>query len=256
MKKLLFITLLTLFSFSAKAQEKTYVELFYGTVKNENVENHIKNEKATFAKMHADRIKRGEIVGWDMWKMVSPGDTQGTTTFLYATIYTDMDKANLWGTNTAEYIKRAAGKNLAGFNAKLKAVLADYTTENEVITSVKGFENFNGNNPMSSYLVLNSMVVDAYHEAEYEKMELETFKAFRKGNDKLKGWNLQKILNAAGDNKVNYYTVDFYSSLKDIFDQRDNTNDFSEATVKMLKDIDKIRTLKSADIFMLIDTKR
>jgi hypothetical protein len=256
MKKLLFITLVSLLSFSGKSQGKTYVEIFYGTVKNADVENHIKNEKATFAKMHADRIKRGEIVGWDMWQMISPGDTQGLTTFAYATIYNDLDKANLWGANISEYVQRAAGKNSAGFNAKINSVIADYTTMNDVITSIKGYENYNENTPMSSILVLNSMVVDGYHASEYEKMELETFKAYRKGNDKLKGWNLQKVLNSYGENKVNYYTADFYSSLKDLLELRDNTNDFSEESVKMLKDIDKIRTLKNADIYMLIDTKR
>lgn len=256
MKKLLFITLVSLFSFSGNAQEKTYVEFFYGTVKNADVENHIKNEKATFAKMHADRIKRGEIVGWDMWQMISPGDTQGETTFAYATIFNDIDKASLWGTNMSEYVQRGAGKNLTDFNAKMNSVLADYTTMNSIITSIKGYENYNGTAPMTSILVLNSMVVDGYHASEYEKMELETFKAFRKENDKLKGWNLQKVLNSYGDNKVNYFTADFYSSLKDILEIRDNTNDYTEDTIKMLKDIDKIRTLKNAEIFTLIETKR
>lgn len=256
MKKLIFSALLLLFAFSTHAQEKYYVEFFFGTVKNGDVDKHIKNEKETFAKIHADRIKRGEIYGWDMWQMASPGDTKGETTFAYATIFTDFDKADRWSQNMSEYTKRAAGTNAASFDSKFNSVLADYTSMNAIITVIKGLENIKGKAAMSTYLVLNSMVVDGYRAKEYEKMELETFKSYRKANPKLEGWNLQKVLNDLGENKVNYYTADFYSSLKDIYESSENTDDFSAETIKMLQDIDKIRSRKSGDIYKLIDTKR
>lgn len=262
MKKTIFLLFVSFCSLQLMAQDKEYVEFFFGTVKNANVESHIKNEKATFAKIHADRIKRGEITGWDMWQLVSPGDTKGETTFMYATVYKDIDKANLWGKNSADYIKRVAGDNVASFTKTVNAVLADYTTMNDIITVVKAEDAANGkfdqkgNNDKIKYVVMNDMLVDGYLAGDYEKMEGVTFKAYRKENPKLQGWGLHKVLNVYGENKINYYTVDFYSSLKDIYDVRENTTGYSEETIKSLKEIDKVRVLKNANIFELIDSKR
>jgi hypothetical protein len=262
MKKSVLLLFISFVSMQLFAQSKEYVEFFFGTVKNANVESHIKNEKATFAKIHADRIKRGEILGWDMWQLVSPGESKDETTFLYATVYSDMEKANLLNTNSKDYIKRAAGENTATFTKTVNSVLADYTTMNDIATVVKtsdaanGTYDAKGNNAKIKYLVLNEMVVDPYRAGDYEKMEAETFKPYRKQNEKLQGWGLQKILNVYGKDKVNYYTVDFYPSLKDIYDVRENTTNYSEENIKALKDIEKVRTMKNAYIFELIDSKR
>jgi transcriptional regulator NrdR family protein len=255
MKKILMILIVSLVTVQLTAQDKYYVEFFFGTVKNANVENHIKNEKETFAKIHGDRIKRGEIVGWDMWQMVSPGDTQGTTTFMYATIYKDFDKANSWTDHIDEYVKRIAGNNAPEFRKKVNSVMADYTTMNDVITSIKG-EYSKSQNTNPHYLVFNSMAVNNYRTSEYEEMENNTFKSYRTENKKLLNWDLHKVLNVSGENKINYYTADFYEHLKDIYEDRDNTSKYSETVINSLKEIEKVRVLKSADIFQLIDSKR
>ena len=262
MKKTILFLFLSLFTLQLIAQNKEYVELFFGTVKNAKVDSHIANEKATFAKIHEDRIKRGEIIGWDMWELVSPGDTKGETTFMYATVYSDIEKAGLWNKNFNDYVKRAAGANEAEFTKTINAVLADYTTMNDIVTVVKASEVYNPHydanklNDKVKYQVMNAMLVDGYRAGDYEKMESETFKSYRKENDKLKGWDLIKVLNVYGDKKINYYTVDFYSSLKDIYDLRENTTGYSEQSIKSLKEMDKLRTLKNADIYKLIESKR
>lgn len=249
-------------SLQLMAQDKEYVELFFGTVKNANVDSHIKNEKATFAKIHADRIKRGEIIGWDMWQLVSPEDTKGETTFMYATVYKDMDKAGSWSKNSADYIKRVAGDNVASFTKTVNAVLADYTSMNDIVTVVKSSDAANGKydtkgiNANIKYVILNDMLVDDYRAGDYEKMEGVTFKSYRKENKNLQGWGLHKILNVYGENKPNYYTVDFYASLKDIYEVRENTTGYSDETIKSLKEIDKVRVLKNSHIFELIESKR
>jgi len=261
MKKTILFLLVSFFSMQLMAQDKDYVELFFGTVKNANADKHIANEKATFAKIHEDRIKRGEIVGWYMWQLVSPGDTKGETVFMYVTVYKDIEKAGLWNKNFNEYVKRVAGGNEAEFTRTINSVIADYTTMNDYVTAVKSSDPANGhfdakgNNDNIKYQVLNSMLVDGYRAGDYEKMEGETFKSYRKGNDKLQGWALHKVLNVYGDKKINYYTADFYASLKDIYELRENTTGYSDETIKSLKEMDKIRVLKNADIFKLVDSK-
>jgi len=262
MKKVFLVLLVIGFSMQLMAQNKEYVEFFFGTVKSADADNHIKNEKATFAKIHADRIKRGEIIGWDLWKLVSPDDNKGQTTFLYATVYSDLDKANLWSKNFNDYAKRAAGDNIATFTKTVNSVIADYTSMNDFITVVKASDPVNGKyndkgiNDKIKYLVLNDMIVDRYRASEYEKMAIETLKPNRKLNTNLQGWGLHKLLNVYGEGKPNYYTVDFYSSLKDIYEYRETTNIYSEENIKLSKEIEKIRVLKNANIFELIESKR
>lgn len=262
MKKISLLLILTAFSMQLFAQNKQYVEFFFGTVKSANAESHIQNEKATFAKIHADRIKRGEIVGWDLWELVSPSDAKGETTYLYATVYNDFDKAGLWNKNFNDYVKRAAGDNNAAFTKTVNSVLSDYTSMNDIVTIVKSNDEANGQydekgvNNKIKYLVLNEMLVDRYRASEYEKMASETLKPNRKQNTRLQGWGLQKILNVYGEDKINYYTVDFYSSLKDIYEYRENTNTYSDENIKLSKEIEKLRVLKNSHIFKLVDSKR
>lgn len=254
--------MMSLFTMQIFAQNKEYVTFFFGKVKNSDVENHIKNEKLTFAKVHEDRIKRGEIIGWDMWKLVSPEDTKGETTFLYATIYSDIEKANLWSKNPQEYIKRVAGANPENFTKLVNTVVSDYTGTKNIVTVVKANDAANGkydskgNNFNIKYVVLNSMQVDPYRGSEYEKFAGETLKPNRKQNEKLQGWSLHKVLNVYGKNKINYYTVDFYSSLKDIYELRERTSSNTEENIKTMNEYDKLRSLMNADIFELIDYRR
>ena len=97
------------------------------------------------------------------------------------------------------------------------------------------------------------MSVDWYKQADYESMELKTFMPLNKKNG-MRAWGLTKVLDQLGvERKTNYYTVDFYNTLEEIYTQRSNTSKMSKSVIDANKKIDKIRTLLSSDIFRLVD---
>jgi hypothetical protein len=55
------------------------------------------------------------------------------------------------------------------------------------------------------------------------------------------------------ERKTNYITVDFYDDLEELYTQRSNTSKMSRSTIEANKKIDQIRTLRSSDIFRLVD---
>ena len=88
MKNCILLIITFCFAVSINAQDKVYVNLWYGKVKNENVEKHLELEEKFFSKYHKERIKNGDIVGWDMWQIVNPAANDMTTTFVYAHLTT------------------------------------------------------------------------------------------------------------------------------------------------------------------------
>ena len=116
-----------------------------------------------------------------------------------------------------------------------------------------GFNNSTEGSKPADYAVINSMSVDWYKQADYESMELKTFMPLNKKNG-MRAWGLTKVLDQLGvERKTNYYTVDFYNTLEEIYTQRSNTSKMSKSAIDANKKIDKIRTLLSSDIFRLVD---
>jgi hypothetical protein len=97
------------------------------------------------------------------------------------------------------------------------------------------------------------MNVDWYRQAEYESMELKTFMPINQKNG-MKAWALTKVLDQLGtERKTNYYTVDFYDTLEDIYTLRSNTSKMNKSTIDANKKMDQIRSLLSSGIFKRVD---
>ena len=62
------------------------------------------------------------------------------------------------------------------------------------------------------------------------------------------------MLNHFGaDREINYMTVDFYDTLDEVYLIRSNTAAMTKEAINTNKKMDQIRTLKSSDIFRLVD---
>jgi hypothetical protein len=55
---------------------------------------------------------------------------------------------------------------------------------------------------------------------------------------------------------VNYLTFDFYKSMDEILDTRNNTVKFNKAQMALWKSYDKLRDLKNSHIMTLIASER
>ena len=248
MKKLLCLfTLRVSQSFFAQEGEMR-INMWYGTINNSDVEEHLALEKH-FKSVWKQQKEAGLLTNWEMWQLLNPNEASTETTYLYVKFY------------TAENRKKSA--SISGIPEGLDAETWDIITDTQMShfkkiystdVSYKGGFNTSveGTKP-ADYAIINSMNVDWYRQAEYESMELKTFMPINKKNG-MNAWALTKVLDQFGtERKINYYTVDFFDTLEEIYTMRSNTSKMSKSNVDANKKMDQIRSILSSDIFKRVD---
>ena len=87
MKKLMIITALMVFGFTANAQEKLYLVFEFMKVDNEQEAAYSETE-SFWEKIQEQRVKAGDIIGWDLWSLQPGGEMQGFQ-YLTVSLYND-----------------------------------------------------------------------------------------------------------------------------------------------------------------------
>jgi len=248
MKKLLFLfTLLVGQSFFAQEGE-TRINMWYGTINNSDVEEHLALEKH-FKSVWKQQKEAGLLANWEMWQLLNPNEASTETTYLYVKFYTEENR------------KKSA--SISGIPEGLDAETWDIITDTQMshfkkiystdVSYKGGFNNSVEGTKPADYAIINSMNVDWYRQADYESMELKTFMPINKKNG-MNAWALTKVLDQFGtERKINYYTVDFFDTLEEIYTMRSNTSKMNKRDVDANKKMDQIRSLLSSDIFKRID---
>jgi hypothetical protein len=248
MKKLLFLfTLLVGQSFFAQEGE-TRINMWYGTINNSDVEEHLALEKH-FKSVWKQQKEAGLLANWEMWQLLNPNEASTETTYLYVKFYTEENR------------KKSA--SISGIPEGLDAETWDIITDTHMshfkkiystdVSYKGGFNNSVEGTKPADYAIINSMNVDWYRQADYESMELKTFMPINKKNG-MNAWALTKVLDQFGtERKINYYTVDFFDTLEEIYTMRSNTSKMNKSDVDANKKMDQIRSLLSSDIFKRID---
>ena len=248
MKKLLFLfTLLVSQSFFAQEGEMR-INMWYGTINNSDVEEHLALEKH-FKSVWKQQKEAGLLANWEMWQLLNPDKASTETTYLYVKFYTEENR------------KKSA--SISGIPEGLDAETWDIITDTQMshfkkiystdVSYKGGFNNSVEGTKPADYAIINSMNVDWYRQADYESMELKTFMPINKKNG-MNAWALTKVLDQFGtERKINYYTVDFFDTLEEIYTMRSNTSKMSKSNVDANKKMDQIRSILSSDIFKRID---
>jgi hypothetical protein len=248
MKKLLFLfTLLVGQSFFAQEGE-TRINMWYGTINNSDVEEHLALEKH-FKSVWKQQKEAGLLANWEMWQLLNPNEASTETTYLYVKFYTEEN--------------RKKSDSISGIPEGLDAETWDIITDTQMshfkkiystdVSYKGGFNNSVEGTKPADYAIINSMNVDWYRQADYESMELKTFMPINKKNG-MNAWALTKVLDQFGtERKINYYTVDFFDTLEEIYTMRSNTSKMNKSDVDANKKMDQIRSLLSSDIFKRID---
>lgn len=248
MKKILFLfTLLVGQSFFAQEGE-TRINMWYGTINNSDVEEHLALEKH-FKSVWKQQKEAGLLANWEMWQLLNPNEASTETTYLYVKFYTEENR------------KKSA--SISGIPEGLDAETWDIITDTQMshfkkiystdVSYKGGFNNSVEGTKPADYAIINSMNVDWYRQADYESMELKTFMPINKKNG-MNAWALTKVLDQFGtERKINYYTVDFFDTLEEIYTMRSNTSKMNKSDVDANKKMDQIRSLLSSDIFKRID---
>ena len=184
-----------------------------------------------------------------MWQLLNPNEASTETTYLYVKFYTEENR------------KKSA--SISGIPEGLDAETWDIITDTQMshfkkiystdVSYKGGFNNSVEGTKPADYAIINSMNVDWYRQADYESIELKTFMPINKKNG-MNAWALTKVLDQFGtERKINYYTVDFFDTLEEIYTMRSNTSKMNKSDVDANKKMDQIRSLLSSDIFKRID---
>ena len=231
MKKLLLFIAIILLSSNVIAQDKLFLVFEFMEVDNDQEDDYWETE-SFWEKIHAQRVKNGDIIGWDLWSLKPGGEDQG---YQYLTVNLYNDPVKMF-------------KGGGDFNAAVKAAYPDMSEEDlnkafdktsksrdlakriyleQIDVTKDEFEM-----PIGTVANIDLMKVDLGNYAKYEKAESEVFKpnhqkqvdAGQKGN-----WGLLRYMSPIGsDTYASHITVNMYKNYEQLF--MPSTNDGPEST--------------------------
>ncbi len=177
MKKLTLFFLLTCFAINlSTAQDKLYLVFEFMKVDNEQEADYNETE-AFWEKIHAERAKNGDIIGWDLWSLQPGGEEQGSQ-YLTVQLYDDPVKmmrggswAQLMERAKAAYPKMSEDDLMKKINHSSKTRDLTHRVYLEQIASTK--DDFDM--PIGTVASIDLMKVAAGDGGKYEKAEMEVF---------------------------------------------------------------------------------
>ena len=241
MKKLLMIIVVMFMTFQLAAQEKLYLVFEFMKVDNEQ-ETAYRETEEFWAKIHEQKVKAGDIIGWDLWRLQPGGEDQH---FQYLTV-------NLYD----DPVKMMSGAG--DFNAAVKAAYPDMSEEDlnkkmdmtaksrdlAVRVYLEEIDATTGDfaMPLGTVAAINMMKVAPGNTSKYEKMESEIFKPMhqRDVDNGVRGsWGLLKFLSPYGsDAYATHITVDMYKDYNQFFNPPELA-DSPEPTEAQMKQINE-----------------
>jgi hypothetical protein len=220
MKKLLILIALMLVGNNGIAQDKLYLIFEFMKVDNEQEQAYSETE-AFWEKIQEQRVKNGDILGWDLWSLQPGGENQGYQ-YLTVNLYNDPVKmmsgaGNFEAALKAAYPEMSDAERNEKFNNTAKSRDLAARVYLEQIATTKGdFEM-----PLGTVAGINLMKVSDGDYEKYEKFETEIFQpmhqkevdAGRRGN-----WGLMRYMLPVGsDVYASHITVDMYKDYNQLF---------------------------------------
>jgi hypothetical protein len=240
------ITLILAWVFAASMGHAQMAYMEYVAVKNTDVAAHIAAEKNIFSKAHKEQIDKGNKLGWDMWMIENNSYGEPNTTFVY--VHFNKPGTTLTYNDSNLFSAYESTLHQSGYHNRI-------VKTGQLTLGIKASYGTKAGAKPPKYLVANYMTVDLYDGAAYEAMELKYGPNYAENGQA--AWGFGKVLNRFGaDQDVNYLTFDFYNSMEEILEMRNNTASFTKAQLTQWKSMDKLRTLKNSHIMTLIASER
>ncbi len=260
MKKLLLVLVIMLLGNNVIAQEKTYLLFELMKVDNEQEQAYAETEDF-WEKIHAQRVKNGDIVGWDLWSLQPGGESQG---FQYMTVNVYDDPVKMF-------------EGAGDFNAALNAAYPDMSDEE----LTKAMDNSGKSRDLAVRLYLEviktttgdfsmdvgTLAAIGYMKvtngsSAYEKAEIETFLPMHQDQvdtgDK-GSWQLIRVMSPTGSEAyTSHITVNMYSGFEQYFKSIDAMwgEEPNEADAKKIEEGIATRDMKSVSLATLIKKVR
>ncbi|OBX22093.1 hypothetical protein A9996_17400 [Gelidibacter algens] len=220
MKKLLILIALMLLGNNGFAQDKLYLILEFMKVDNEQEAAYMETE-AFWQKIQEQRVKNGDILGWDLWSLQPGGEDQGYQ-YLTVTLYNDPLKMMSNAGNFEAALKAAYPEmsdddlNKKFENTARSRDLAKRVYLEQIATTKGNFEM-----PLGTVAGINLMKVSNGDYEKYEKFETEIFQPMhqKEVDAGIRGnWGLLRyILPVGSDVYASHITVDMYKDYNQLF---------------------------------------
>lgn len=260
MKKLIMLIAIFLFCNNVIAQDKLYLVFEFMKVDNDQ-ENEYADVETFWEKIHEQRVKNGDILGWDLWSLQPGGEDQGYQ-YLTVTLFNDPVKmmAGTGGFNTAlknAYPKMSDEALAKKFNETSKARDLAVRLFLERINGTK--DDFEV--PLGTVASINLMKVAPDNYESYEKAESEIFKPLHQKEvdaGMREHWDLLRIMSPYGsDTYATHITVDMYKNYEQVFSTNNSdTPSMTKDQMQKIQDALTTRDLKYQYMASLIKRVR
>jgi len=260
MKKTLILLVMFALGYSAMAQDKLYYVLEFMKVDEQNESAYLETE-SFWEKIHEQRIKNSDIVGWDLWKLKS-NDKDLSYQYLTINVYNDPAKMLTEAGNIIELAKKAFPKlsdeeinKRMDRTARSRELAVRYYLE-RIDKTDDDFEM-----PVGTIATLSMMKVDLEDFREYEKAEHEIFKPMHQteiDNGQRSSWNLNRFISPVGsDTYASHITMNIYKDFNQFFStSTDDEPAYTEAEQKAIDEGITLRKMKYVHMATLLKKVR
>ncbi len=254
MKKLL-IFLCALFVFqTSMAQDKLFLIVELMKVDNSQESSYDETE-AFWEKIHQQRANNGDIVGWDLWRLLPGGEKQGHQ-YAVVTLYNDkaamFKDSGLWDAAKAAYPDMSEDDLVKKMNSAADTRdLAHRIYMEQVVTTNGEFKMAKG-----TFASFDWMKVDLGKYGKYEKAEQEVFMPDhqRQVDAGAKGsWSLLRFIMPIGsDTYASHMTVNMFKNANHMFGKSEyKAPELTAAQQKAVEDGLNTRDMKSVNVGIL-----
>ncbi len=213
-------------------QEKLYLVFEFMKVDNEQEAAYAETE-AFWEKTQEQRVKGGDIVGWDLWSL-SPGGEMQDFQYLTVSLYNDPVKM-MDGSSWSKLMDRAkaAYPNMSESDLTEKVNGASKTRDLAVRIYLEEIDRTKDefDMPVGTVATLGMMKVPLENWAKYEKAESEVFKPLHQKSLDASGkasWALLRFMSPIGsDTYASHITVNMY---RDFGQMLSETINYGEGT--------------------------
>lgn len=259
MKRLLMVIVTALFVYNVSAQEKLYLLFEFMKVDNEQETAYMETEEF-WENIHKERVKNGDIVGWDLWKL-QPGGEDQCYQYLTVNVY---DSPIKMMTGEGDFTKALTDaypemssdvlEKIIGRTGKSRDLAVRYYVELIDGTLPKY------DMPIGTVASIDLMKVDLNNYESYENAENQIFKPMHQkqvDNGEKESWGLIRIMSPKGsDTYASHITVNMFKDYNQYFMEKSDNVELNDKQIKAIKDGLALRDLKFVYMATLIRQTR
>lgn len=260
MKNLLLPIVLMLVSHTGIAQDQLYLIFEFMKVDNEQEEVYMETE-TFWEKIHEQRIKNGDILGWDLWSLQPGGEEQGYQ-YITVSLYNDPVKMMSGAGNFAAAVEAAyPGMSEDDQNEMFNKTAKSRDLAHRIYLEQIASTNDDFDMPLGTVAGINLMKV-AYADMEkYEKSESEIFQPMHQREVDAgvrANWDLFRYMLPLGsDSHATHITVDMYKDYEQLFNgYNEPAPALTEAEIQKMQEALTSRDLKTRYMATLVRKAR